>query len=259
MRGDEIHVDYTGTSAQLPKSVNSTTSYTYSYSAFALKCVLSPDIPNNEGSFQPITVSAPLGTIINPRYPAPVSARNTTGQLLPPAIMMALAQAAPERAQAPSGSPACNFTVSGAHDGRRYATINFVNGGWGAGADSDGLASTSYPSNVSNTPIEVIESLMPIRVLRREIRRGSGGDGLRRGGDGLSFEFVFEGESPGNVSFIVTRRRKQAPGILGGAPGANNRLLRNGRPLDPTRHWVIERDDRILIQTAGGGGYGARA
>ncbi len=257
--GDELMVDYAGSSPQLAKAVNSTISYTFSYTAYGLKCLLSPEIPNNEGSTLPITVTAPQGTIVNPRRPAPVGARNTTGQLLPPAIMMALAEAAPERVVAPPGSPPSNFTISGEHGGRRYAVINFLNAGLGAGADRDGLAVTSFPSNVSNVPIEVLESLVPVIVWRREVRPRTGGRGRRTGGDGQTFEFAFVGESPGVVSFSVTRRRKRAPGVLGGKPGAASRLLLNGKSIDPARHWMMEAGDTVLIQTAGGGGYGARS
>ncbi|MBI4182747.1 MAG: hydantoinase B/oxoprolinase family protein [Proteobacteria bacterium] len=258
VRGDRILVDYAGSSPQLARAVNSTISYTRSYTAYALKCLLAPGVPNNEGSYAPVRVEAPLGSVVNPRYPAPVGARNTTGQLLPPAVMLAFAEALPERVVAPSGAPPANFTISGAHRGRRYAMINFLNGGFGASAARDGLAVTSFPSNVSNVPIEVIESLLPVRILRRGIRKRTGGRGLRRGGDGQSLAFEFAGEAPGVVSFSVTRRLKRAPGAHGGAAGAPSRLLLNGRPIDPARHWVLSAGDRVLIETAGGGGYGAR-
>ena len=256
VRGDELLLDFSGSSPQLARSVNVTPSYAFAYSAFALKCILSPEIPNNEGSFQPIKLHAPPGSILNPSYPAPVSARHTTGQLTVPAVMMALALAVPERAHAPSGCPDVNFSMSGEHRGQRYASINFQNGGLGASTDENGLSATSYPSNVSNTPIELMETLIPMRVLRRQIRPGSGGRGARRGGDGITLEMEFVGDSPGVASFLVTRRRTAPAGILGGGPGASSRLTLNGKPIDAARHWVLEAGDRVLIQTPGGGGYG---
>ncbi|MBJ3775647.1 hydantoinase B/oxoprolinase family protein [Acuticoccus mangrovi] len=255
IRGDRVHIDYTGTSEQLPRSVNTVPIYTFAYTAFGVKALLSPDIPNNEGSFLPISTSAPEGTILNPRYPAASGARGMIGHLLPVAFMAALADVLPDRVMAP-GSANSSFTMAGEDEGRRYATANFLNAGQGAFADRDGLSVVSFPSNLGNTPIEVIEAGAPVRVLHRAVRPGSGGGGAHRGGDGLDFAFEFVGDTPAVCSFLMTRLKAAPPGLAGGDPGVVGRLTLNGTDIDPADHWILKKGDRVVMQTAGGGGYG---
>ncbi|MBI4183028.1 MAG: hydantoinase B/oxoprolinase family protein, partial [Proteobacteria bacterium] len=256
IRGDTLAVDYTGTTRQLPRSVNSVPNYTFAYSCFGIKAILSPDLPNNEGAYRAVSVWAPEGTILNPRYPAACTTRAMVGQLLPPAIMAALAPVLPERVLAAPGSPGSSFMLSGMHRNRPFATISFVGAGMGAGPDHDGLSPISFPSNVSNTPIEVMEALVPIRILERRRRGGAGGAGRRRGGDGQRIEFAFVGDSPAVATILMSRMKCPAPGILGGGPGAVGRLFFNGRPRNPTEHWVLQPGDRVTMETSAGGGYG---
>lgn len=253
---DALTVDYAGSSPQLARSVNVVPGYAFAYSAFCLKAVLAPDVPNNDGSTKPLSVTAPLGSILNPRYPAPCSARGMTGQLLVPAIMTALSRAMPDGVQAAPGSPQCSFTIAGSMAGRRFATVNFIAGGMGAGLKVDGRAALSFPSNVANTPIEVMEATAPLRVERRALRRGSGGVGRRRGGDGQALELLFTGDEPAIASFILSRLKEPAPGLAGGGEGAVGRLLINGAAADPAGHHVLTQGTRILMETAGGGGFG---
>ncbi|MBI4182746.1 MAG: hydantoinase B/oxoprolinase family protein [Proteobacteria bacterium] len=255
--GDRLHMDFAGSSPQLPRAVNVVPAYTYAYSAYGVKCALAPDTPNNDGSFRPITASAPPGSILNPRFPAAVSARHVVGHLLPPVVLGALAQAVPERVQAAPGSPGCAFNMTGEHQGRRYVTINFLAGGQGASMHADGYAVVCFPSNLCNTPIEVMESEAPVRVLRREVRKRTGGRGRRRGGDGQTFEVRIEAESPAVTTFLLNRRAFAPEGLLGGGPGAHGRLRLNGRTIDPTEPWVVRKGDVIRMQTPGGGGFGA--
>ncbi|HTP95490.1 MAG TPA: hydantoinase B/oxoprolinase family protein [Burkholderiales bacterium] len=256
VRGERLHIDYAGTSPQLPRAVNVVPIYTFAYSAYPIKALLSPDVPNNEGAFLPITTSAPAGSILNPRYPAASGARGMIGHMLTPAIMLALAQAIPERVHAP-GSANSSVTMSGEHRGRRYAMVNFLNAGQGGSARRDGASVLSFPSNLGNSPIEVIEQLAPVTVRQRAIRRGSGGAGKHRGGDGCVFEFEMRADTPGVVSFIVTRLKVPPPGLFGGESGKPARLKLNGKPIDPSDHWVLKAGDRVVMETAGGGGYGA--
>lgn len=213
---EAISIDYSGSSPQLPKAINVVPIYTFAYSAYALKCLLAPTVPNNEGSFRPITTSAPSGSILNPEFPAAVSARAMTGHLLPVAIMNALAPIARERVRAAPGSPLWCMHMSGSHRGERFTSTFFLNGGQGAGVASDGLPTLSFPSNLSNTPIEVIESQAPVRVVQRALRRGTGGAGNRRGGDGQTFEVDFLSDQPVTVSFMANRLTDPAPGLEGG-------------------------------------------
>src|SRR4051812_25542163 len=256
VKGEKLAIDYTGSSAQVPRAVNVVPIYTFAYSAFAVKALLCPDVPNNEGSFTPITTSAPLGSIFNPTYPAASGGRGMIGHMMVPAIMMALADVLPERAIA-EGSSNSSITVTGQHRGRPYAAVNFMNAGQGATKQRNGYTMLSFPSNLSNTPIEIFEQMAPIRVVERSIRRGSGGGGKRRGGDGLHFEVEVAADTPMMASMIMTRFRTAPQGIYGGSPGKVGQLLLNGNPIDPADHWVLKKGDRVIMETAGGGGYGA--
>ena len=255
VNGEKLAIDYTGSSAQVPRAVNVVPIYTFAYSAFAVKALLCPEVPNNEGSFTPITTSAPLGSIFNPTYPAASGGRGMIGHMMVPAIMMALADVLPERAIA-EGSSNSSITVTGEHRGRPYAAVNFMNAGQGATQHRDGYTMLSFPSNLSNTPIEVFEQMAPLRVVERSIRRGSGGAGKNRGGDGLRFEVEVVADTPMMASMIMTRFRTAPQGIFGGAAGQVGALLLNGKAIDPADHWVLKKGDRVVMETAGGGGYG---
>jgi N-methylhydantoinase B len=254
--GDEIAIDYTGSSDQVSLAINTVANYTFAYSAYALKALFAPWIPNNEGSFAPIRVSAPEGSILNPVKPAPCGARGMIGHLLPPAIFGALAEVMPERVQAAPGSPSNNFQLASLRGKVRYALTGFIGAGQGAGAGYDGTTAISFPSNLSNTPIEVLESQGPIEVKCRGIRRGSGGRGARAGGDGIRFEFEMCGDVPAIASFMVNRVRCPAPGLRGGEPGAAARFALNGEPVEASGQYVLRQGDQVLIETAGGGGFG---
>ncbi|KQU80095.1 5-oxoprolinase [Mesorhizobium sp. Root102] len=255
--GDRIHIDYTGTSEQLARAVNVVPIYTFAYTAYAVKALLSPDIPNNEGSFQPVTTWAPEGTILNPRFPAPGGARNMIGHLLPAVVMGALAPILPDRIWAPGASNS-SVTIAGEHNRQRYAGMFFFNGGQGASSRHAGMPTLSFPSNLANTPIEVIEQTVPVRILHRRRRPGSGGAGFRRGGDGLDVAFEFIGDAPATCSVILTRWRIPPPGLNGGEAGAIARLSVNGQTRDPAEPLLLHRDDRVTIETAGGGGLGVQ-
>ncbi|MEX2643663.1 MAG: hydantoinase B/oxoprolinase family protein [Acetobacterales bacterium] len=257
VKGSNMAIDYTGSTRQLPRAINSVPAYTFAYTCFGVKAVLSPDLPNNDGSYRPITTWAPEGTIFNPRYPAACTTRGMAGQLLPPAVMLALAEAIPDRIQGCPGSPQCSMMLSGEHRGRGYALINFASGSMGGGPRRDGVSTVSFPSNVANVPMEVSESLLPIRVLRRERREGSGGAGKYRGGDGQRVEFEFLGETPGVASILMNRLNHPAAGVLGGKEGATGCAYLNGKPRLPSEHWVLNKGDRVMLETPGGGGYGA--
>jgi N-methylhydantoinase B len=254
--GDEISIDYSGSSLQVPRAVNVVPSYTFAYSAFAIKALLCPDVPNNEGSIQPIKTWAPLGSIFNPRFPAAGGGRGMVGHMVVPAIMMALADALPDRAIA-EGADNSTFSVNGEHAGRPFAAITFMNAGQGATKFRHGYTMLSFPSNLSNTPIEILEQMAPVRVIERSIRRGSGGAGKHHGGDGLRFEIEAVGEAPMKASLVMNRVRSAPKGVLGGAPGKPGALFLNGKPIDPARHWTLQKGDRVLMETAGGGGCGA--
>jgi N-methylhydantoinase B len=255
--GDRIDIDYAGTSPQVPQALNVVPIYTFAYTVYGLKALLCPDVPNNEGSFLPISTRAPLGSLLNPTYPAASGGRSAIGHLLPGAVFRALAGVMPDKVWA-GGSPNSSLTMSGQYRGRRFAVVNFLNAGQGATARREGFSATSFPANLGNTPVEMIESLAPIRVLRREIRRGSGGVGAHVGGDGITFEFeVLDDATDVTTSFLMTQMRSPTDGLSGGGQGERGRLLLNGSEIDPTTPRILHGGDRVLMETAGGGGYGA--
>lgn len=256
INGDNLHVDYAGSSEQVDVAVNVVPTYTYAYTAYALKTALAPWIPTAEGSFAPITVTAPEGSLMNPKFPAPTGSRAMMGHLLPPAVFGALAKIIPDQVQAAPGSPICAIQVASRGGERRYVLNAFVAAGQGGSSSTDGASAVSFPSNLSNAPIEVLENLGPIEVLDRSIRRGSGGQGKHKGGDGISFKFRMRGASKATGAFLVSRVRHAADGLLGGHPGAAGRLEINGEPCDTAGHYTLNPGDIVLLETAGGGGFG---
>ncbi len=254
--GDSIAIDYAGSTEQVGLAINTVLNYTFAYSAYALKAVLAPWIPNAEGSFAPVSVTAPEGSILNPRRPAPTGARGMIGHLLPPAIFGALAAVIPERVRAAPGSPSNSFQISGMKAGRPFV-INFFQGaGQGAAAGQDGADAISFPSNLANTPVEVLENLAPIIIHKRTIRRGSGGAGARRGGDGITYEVEIRGDGPVQCSILLNRLACAAPGLLGGGDGRRAYLAINGVAEDRSGRFLLKPGDRLLLESGGGGGFG---
>ncbi|OWT80419.1 MULTISPECIES: hydantoinase B/oxoprolinase family protein [unclassified Achromobacter] len=254
--GDSIAIDYAGSSPQQPRAVNVVPIYAFAYSAYPIKALLCPEVPNNEGGFLPITTQAPLGSILNPTYPAASGGRGAIGHMLSPAIFLALAKILPERVWA-SGSANCSVTMFGQYRGRPFNVVNFINGGQGATAARAGFSAISFPGNLGNTPVEMMEALAPIVVHKREIRRGSGGAGQQHGGDGLSFEFEITPEASSvATSFLMTRLKFPPPGLNGGEAGQRGRLTVNGQEIDPTEQRILKPGDRVVMESAGGGGHG---
>jgi len=256
INGDTVRVDYAGSSEQVNLAINTVLNYTKAYSAYALKSLFAPWIPNNEGAFVPVTITAPEGSILNPLRPAPVGSRGMIGHLLPPAIFGALAEALGERTQAAPGSPSNNLQIASLSGRRRYAVNAFLGAGQGGGAGRHGVSAVSFPSNLSNTPIEVLENQAPIEVHSRSIVRGSGGAGKYRGGDGLEMSFTFHGDSPALAAFMVNRIRYPAPGLAGGEAGKPALLEVRGEPQPGSNTYVLSKGDTVRIRTGGGGGFG---
>ena len=256
---DHINCDYSGSSPQVDIALNSVANYTFAYTAYPLKCLTSPEVPNNEGSFRPIAVSAPEGTILNPRFPAPVGGRAMIGHFLSAAVFQALAPVIPDRSQAPSGSPLWCLNLAGEHNASQFAVAFFLNGGQGASMGRDGISCLSFPSNVSNTPIEVMESLAPVRVERKQLRRESGGAGKRNGGHGQILEFRSVSEQPMTAAFLADRLTEGPAGIAGGQPGATGQVEINGSAINPKRQQQLQPGDLLTLSTPGGGGFGEPA
>lgn len=255
--GDEIVADYTGTSPQIDRALNVVPNYTFAYTAFPLKCVISPETPNNEGCFRPLQVTAPEGSLLNPRFPAAVGARASVGHYLPVAVFGALADVLPNRVLAASGSPMWCLHLAGLDARmRRFAGVFYYNGGQGASAGKDGISSISFPSNLSATPVEVIEHIFPVVMERKELTRDSGGAGRQRGGLGQTMAIRVESGGPLSAAFMTERIRFQPEGFFGGKPGALGQVLLNGSAINPKESRLIQSGDLLEISTPGGGGFG---
>ena len=261
VRQGEIDVDYAGTSPEVRHALNTVMNYTEAYTCYPLKCALDPQTPRNEGSYRPIRVRAPVGTILNPRFPSPVHARQLVGHCLAAVLYDALAPALRDRVIADSGSaPTLRVVVSGVWaDRRKFTSILFVNGGMGARPTADGLPCTCFPSNVVCGSMEIIEATSPLRIWRKEFACDSGGAGQFRGGHGQDMEIELLSPEPATLSLFVDRVHHPARGILGGRAGAPSRVTVNGRedgfPLKGKSR--IGAGDRIRVRYPGGGGYGS--
>ncbi|MCC6534242.1 MAG: hydantoinase B/oxoprolinase family protein [Burkholderiales bacterium] len=257
--GDEIAIDFTGTDPQVARAINVAMCYTYAYTAYGVKAALCPEVPNNEGALRPIRIVAPAGCILNSRPPAAGGARAVVGHFLPMMVLLALSRALPERVVAGVGSPLWCVNYAGTRaDGKSLAGMFFMNGGYGASARRDGYSVLSWPSNISSTPVEMVEQLAPLKFVHRRLRTGTGGSGRHRGGNGQEILIESRAAGPLVVSFLAERTRPEAaaPGIAGGEAGAPGAVLINGAPVDPKRQHLVEPGDRIELRTPGGGGFG---
>jgi N-methylhydantoinase B len=258
VRDDELTIDFAGSSDQSRYGINLVLNYTHAYSSFAAKAALAPEVPHNEGSFRPVHVTAPLGSILNCREPAPVGTRHLIGHLLPGVIFGALAPALPGKLMA-TGADATWLTIwRGADSVRKPFTLTlFQSGGTGARAIKDGLNTTGFPSGVAGVPAEVIETLTPLVQYRRELRTDSGGAGRCRGGLGQSTEMGCRTGGRWSLSTLIDRTRFGANGLEGGRPGAVGELaLSSGAPAPPKQSLDLEPDVRVTLSPPGGGGYG---
>lgn len=263
VRDDTIWVDFAGTSPESRYGINVVLNYTEAYATFALKALLAPEVPNNEGSFRPLTVTAPEGSILNCRPPAPVAARHILGHFLPALIFGALAEVVPERVMAEGSANLWNTQFHGTYpDGSRFNILFFNAGGTGARSGLDGLSSTAFPSGISGTPVEIIESRSPLVVLEKSLRVDSGGAGKYRGG--LGHRLVIAGlrtDRPYSFSPFFDRVQFPARGLAGGQPGApGNYFLRHadGRVERPNPKETVYPDPttELWIELPGGGGLG---
>lgn len=258
--GDEILADYTGTSPAQPRAINCPLTYTYAMTAYAVRCALLPSLANNEGMYRPVRVVAPEGCLLNPRFPAAVVSRAQTGHYVPVLVLAALHPVIPDRVAAGMGSPLWALAQSGLRaDHTPYTNVLFSNGGMGATAARDGESAMSWPSNISCTPVEIVERNAPLVVHHKRLVPGSGGRGRFRGGLGQEILMECESETPIAMSFMAERTRVPAPGLAGGEPGGLGVVEINGRPADHRVQRTLRRGDTILVRTPGGGGYGPAA
>ncbi len=254
----EIISDFTESSDASPLGINVCLNYTIAYNAFTMHCCLTPEIPNNNGSMEPFKVIAPEGSILNARYPSPVSARHVVGMHVPMPLMKALYQVTPETVLAESAGGLWSVQIFGRDQSERPFASSMFNfsGGMGARANKNGLSATCYPAGISAVPMEVLEAEMPIVFDRKELIRGTGGDGQYRGGDGQVVEFHLETDKSWMLNAIVSRTAHHSDGLGGAEAGAPGKFEINGKTVTDPRKFVMAPEDRVLLVTPGGGGFG---
>jgi N-methylhydantoinase B len=255
----EIAIDFTGSSPQTTTGINVVLNYTHAYSTFAVRSCLNPDLPNNTGSLAPIKVHAPQGSILNCSYPAPVNARHVVGMYVPMPILKALYNVLPERVIAEGSGAVWTMQIQGRReDGEPFTSSMFsYSGGMGARATKPGPSATCYPTGIAAVPIEILEAVMPIIFDRKELRPGSGGAGRSRGGDGQIIQFHMHTKDPWLLNAVASRLDQGPEGLGGGGPGAAGRFLVSGKPVHEAKKLTLAPDDVVLLETPGGGGYGA--
>jgi len=247
VRGEEIELDFSGTGGQHEGNLNCPLAVTLSACYFAMRVICDPDVPACEGAYRPLTVAAPEGCLLNARPPAAVAAGNVeTSSRVADLVLAAFGQAL--------GQGTMNNVTLGNDAFTYYETLG---GGQGACPDADGPSAVHVTmSNTLNTPLEALELEFPLRAVEYSLRRGSGGAGRHRGGDGVVREV--EALEEMHYSLITERRRHGPPGAHGGEPGEPGRNLLNGEELPPKASGTPHPGDRLRIETPGGGGHGQR-
>ena len=247
---DSMSIDFSGTADAVGGNVNCPLAVTRSACYFALRVLLPGDVPANAGTYAPLDIEAPDGSLVNARSPSAVVAGNVeTSSRIADTVLSALSGATMLPAQ---GQGTMNNLVIGGPGWTYYETIG---GGQGASQRGPGPSGVHVGmSNTLNTPIEAFEMEYPMRVERYELLYGSGGDGEQRGGDGIvRAVLVLE---PASLSLLTDRRRHGPHGACGGAPGRVGRNLLGGEELPPKVSREMEEGDVVTVETPGGGGYG---
>ena len=251
IRGDSAVIDFTGTSAAVAGNVNCPISVTRSACNFAMQVLLAKDVPvSNAGTFAPVSIVAPVGSLVNACWPSAVVAGNVeTSQRIADTVLMALSQVADVPA---SGQGTMNVLVLG---GSAWTYVETLGGGQGAHSRGAGASGVHVGmTNTLNTPIEALELEYPLRVERYELVYGTGGSGLHRGGDGLVRSIrVLE---PARLSLLTDRRRHGPGGLAGGGAGATGQNRLDGAVLPAKVSRDLAPGDVVTVQTPGGGGFG---
>ena len=263
IRGSSAHLDWTGTSPQVRAAINAPMPFVKSGSYLPFRCLAAQDIPNAEGYTLPITVEAPVGSIVNPVLPAAANARGIVGFRVADTVFGALAKAVPDRLPAGGEGGAINFAVGGQHRGAPYVFGESTMGAWGARPDRDGVDGAANPAaNQSNQPIELIEAENPLRITSYGFIGDSGGAGRFRGGASILRRYEFLADN-GLLTFRTDRRSFRPEGHAQGFPGTPNlnlltpvgatpRLL----PVLPMEGYAIAAGDVFDQVVPGGGGFG---
>lgn len=264
IKNDEALIDFSSSSSQVEGGVNANYAVTYSAVLYVFRCLVEEDIPFNTGLMRPLKINAPRGSILNAQHPAATAGGNVeTSQRIVDVLFGALSQFIPQKIAAASSGTMNNVTFGGYDPSRErsFAYYETIGGGMGGSSDFPGLSGVhTHMTNSLNTPLEALENYLPLRIKRYCLRRGSGGGGKNKGGEGIIREYEFH--VPTQVT-IISERRKFAPyGILGGKSGkkGKNILISKGKkiPLSSKVNIKVQPGDVLRIETPGGGGYGRK-
>lgn len=262
VQGDQLIVDFSGSSPQVRGNVNTVAAVARSATYYVARCLMPDDTPTNHGTFAPITVIAPEGSVVNACPPAAVAQGSVeTSQRITDVIFGALAAALPDIIPAASQGTMNNITAGGIDERTQqpFAYYETMGGGMGAGPHLDGLSGVQvHMTNTLNTPVEAFEYAYPMRITRYQLRDHSGGNGMARGGDGLIREIMFK--VPTEMTLLTERRRFAPYGLQDGEPGkpGENRLIHQEQEemLPGKAHFRAVPGDRLVIASPGGGGWG---
>jgi N-methylhydantoinase B/oxoprolinase/acetone carboxylase alpha subunit len=262
IRGDRAVVDFSSSSPQTEGGVNANFAITSSAVLYVFRSLVEEDIPFNTGLMRPLEIVAPKGSLVNAEFPAACAGGNVeTSQRIVDVLLGALAKALPDRIPAASQGTMNNIAFGGYDPGRKthFAYYETIGGGMGAGPEARGLDGVhTHMTNSLNTPVEALENYLPLKIRRYGLRKGSGGKGRFRGGEGIVREYEFH--VPIALTIMSERRRFAPYGVRGGSPGAKGRntLISRGREtaLGSKVNIKLRPGDVLKIETPGGGGYG---
>jgi len=252
--GDRLDVDFAGSAPQVDGNLNCPLPVTRAATLFAIRALTDPDAPPSAGAFRPVGIAAPAGSVLNARPPAAVAAGNVeTSSRVADLVLAALAEVVDGPAQGQGTMN--NLTLAGTREGEELTYYETIGGGQGACRDADGPSAVHVAmSNTLNTPVEALEAELPVRVAELAVRRGSGGEGERRGGEGVIR--AIEALAPLRFTLLSERRERGPRGRDGGGDGRPGRNSLNGEPLPGKCEGELTPGDVLRIETPGGGGLG---
>ena len=260
IRNGEADIDFSQSAPQTDGNINANYAICFAAAMYVFRAIIAEDVPYNSGIFRPLRVRTRPGTVVDARFPAAVAGGNVeTSQRIVDVLLKALHPVLPGRIPAASQGTMNNISFGGRGPGGPFAYYETIGGGMGASAAWPGLSGVhSHMTNSLNTPVEALENVLPVRIRRYELRRGSGGAGRHRGGEGIRREYEFL--EPVQVNVLSERREIGPYGLAGGAPGkpGRNLLARAKRTHRKPGKFsaALKRGDRLIIETPGGGGYG---
>ncbi|HEX6046661.1 MAG TPA: hydantoinase B/oxoprolinase family protein [Pyrinomonadaceae bacterium] len=258
IEGERATIDFTGSAAQVAGAINAVDAITVSAVSYVFRCLVGGEVPASAGLMEPIDVITLRGTVVNANPPASVAGGNVeTSQRIVDTLFRALSKALPDRIPAASQGTMNNLTIGGIdpRNGQEFSYYETVAGGMGARPALDGMSGVhTHMTNSLNTPAEALEYAYPLRVREYRLRRGSGGEGKQRGGDGVVREI--ETLAPARMSLLADRRKRGPYGLNGGSDGAPGVNKINQTVVPAKGSHELKAGDRIRIESPGGGGWG---